>query len=83
MLFDLHADPLEQCNLANDPAYASVLNELQTALERWMNETEDPLRHGHVPPPKGARVTPARSWGPEEGVTENFDPAIDTVPIEG
>ncbi len=83
MLFDLHTDPLERRNLANDPAYASVLNELRTALERWMDETEDPLRHGHVPPPKGAKVTPARSWGPEEGVTENFDPAADTVPIEG
>ncbi len=82
MLFDLQVDPWERHNLANDFAYASLLSELRVMLERWMEDTEDPLRHGHVPPPQGARVTPASSWGPEEGVRGDFDPTRDTVPLE-
>jgi hypothetical protein len=77
MLFDLHADPLERCNLADDPAYAGVLAKIRQWVEEWMAATDDPLRHGHVPPPLGARVTPARVWGPEESVTDRFDPATD------
>ncbi len=77
MLFDLHADPLEQRNLADDPAYANVLAEMRKSVEQWMAATDDPLRHRHVLPPSGARVTPARVWGPEEGVTDQFDPVTD------
>lgn len=82
MLFDLQVDPWERHNLANDFAYASLLSELRVMLERWMDDTEDPLRHGHVPPPPEARVTPASSWGPEEGVRGDFDPTRDRVPLE-
>lgn len=77
MLFDLHDDPLERRNLANDPACANVLAEMRESVRRWISTTDDPLQHGHVLPPPGVRVTPARSWGPEEGVTDQFDPYTD------
>jgi hypothetical protein len=64
MLFDLERDPLEQSNLAGDPDHASVLVELRDRLERWMVETDDPLRHGDMPAPLGATVTPVDSYEP-------------------
>jgi len=77
MLFDLQSDPLEQNNLVGKPEFEPVLNELRATLDRWMEATDDPIRLGHVRPPKGARVTPSNVWGPEEGVTEHFDPEKD------
>ena len=43
-LYDLKDDPHEFRNLAADPAYASVLQDLRGRLDRWMNETGDFLR---------------------------------------
>lgn len=43
-LFDLEKDPNEFNNVAEDPAYASVLADLRGRLEDWMNETNDWLR---------------------------------------
>jgi arylsulfatase A-like enzyme len=77
MLFDLQSDPLERNNLVGKPEFEPVLNELRATLDRWMEATDDPIRLGHVRPPKGARVTPSNVWGPEEGVTEQFDPEKD------
>ncbi|MFN4179728.1 MAG: hypothetical protein ACK4I8_05405, partial [Armatimonadota bacterium] len=77
MLFDLQNDPLERTNLADDQRFEAVLREMRAKLERWMKATDDPIRFGHVHPPEGARVTPARVWGPEEGVTDQFDPEKD------
>lgn len=77
MLFDLQTDPLERNNLVGDPKFEPVLNELRATLDRWMEATDDPIRLGHVRPPKGARVTPSNVWGPEEGVTDQFDPEKD------
>lgn len=55
-LYDLIFDPNEMCNLANDPAYASVLEEMRQRLEAWMIETDDPLLQGPVPAPAGAML---------------------------
>lgn len=77
MLFDLQSDPLERNNLADNSQYAAVLSEMRRKLEEWMEATGDSLRLGHVRPPEGAKVTPAKVWGPEEGVTEKFDPERD------
>ncbi len=74
MLFDLQTDPLEQNNLVGDQKYADVLNEMRQTLQRWMEATDDPIRLGHIRPPEGAKVTPAKSWSPEEGVTNQFEP---------
>jgi N-sulfoglucosamine sulfohydrolase len=47
-LHDLWLDPNEACNLANDPAYAEVLADLQGRLLRWMESTGDPLLTGRL-----------------------------------
>ncbi|MFC2076423.1 sulfatase [candidate division KSB1 bacterium] len=40
-LYDLKKDPHESVNVANNPAYAGVLNNLKTRLKKWQEETDD------------------------------------------
>ena len=40
-LFDTQNDPLEIKNLANDPTYADVLNEMRQAHAQWSDRTKD------------------------------------------
>jgi len=40
-LYDLNADPYELTNLADDPAHAAKLGEMQAALDAWIEETGD------------------------------------------
>ncbi|MCK4920013.1 MAG: sulfatase-like hydrolase/transferase [Bacteroidales bacterium] len=50
-LFDLDKDPYEMNNLANDPQYASKVDELKSAITDWMTQQEDDghlLRNFHV-----------------------------------
>lgn len=54
-LFDLWLDPMEACNRADDPAYATVKADLRSRLEHWMAETDDCFPSGRFPP------VPARS----------------------
>ena len=49
-LYDLGADPWEYHNLAGDPAQAALLADLRSQVQRWMEETDDPLLHGDIPP---------------------------------
>jgi N-sulfoglucosamine sulfohydrolase len=42
-LYDLHDDPYEFCNFAQDPQHAAALAELQNQLARWRRDTDDPL----------------------------------------
>lgn len=65
-LYDLHFDPAESVNRVPDPAYATVLRELRDRLDRWMEETDDPLRHGHVLPPDGASINARHQRSPRE-----------------
>ena len=51
-LYDLQTDPLEQHNLAGDPALAAVERQLDSQLWVWMRETKDPLLMGPVPSPR-------------------------------
>jgi hypothetical protein len=47
-LYDLHSDPYEMRNLAEDPEYQAVLIRLSRLLDGWMKETGDdgdPRRH--------------------------------------
>jgi len=55
-LYDLAADPLESHNLAADPAHAELLGSLRARVHTWMEETDDLLLRGDVPPtPEQAR----------------------------
>ena len=40
-LYDLHADPFELRNLADDPGHRGALREMSGALDRWMRDTND------------------------------------------
>jgi N-sulfoglucosamine sulfohydrolase len=55
-LYDLLYDPNEADNRLDDPAYAEVLADLSARLERWMQDTSDPLLAGHVDPPPGVEI---------------------------
>lgn len=57
-LFDLWFDPGERCNLASSSTHREIFCKLQRRMDRWMRETNDPLRSGPVPPPEGARIDP-------------------------
>jgi len=53
-LFDLVFDPNEQRNLAEEREHAGTLAGMRERLEQWMEETDDPIRHGPIPAPPGA-----------------------------
>jgi N-sulfoglucosamine sulfohydrolase len=42
-LFDLEADPWELVNLADDPAYREIREELAIGLAAWQRAVNDPL----------------------------------------
>jgi N-sulfoglucosamine sulfohydrolase len=65
-LFDLVFDPNEAANLAGDPAHADVLAELCERLDRWMQETDDPLRHGPVEPLEGTEINDPAQRSPSD-----------------
>jgi N-sulfoglucosamine sulfohydrolase len=67
-LYDLVFDPNEACNLAADPAHATTLDEMRARMQKWMNETADPLLNGPVPAPAGAKVNPIDDLSPREKV---------------
>jgi len=48
-LYDLESDPHEIRNLAGDPAHAATLARLRSALEKWIEETND---KGRTPEPE-------------------------------
>lgn len=50
-LYDLEKDPLEMNNVADDPAYTKVKDDLKRTLVTWMRDTQDPLLDGPVPSP--------------------------------
>jgi len=67
-LYDLRNDPLEQRNLASDPAYRPVLEDLRRRVQEWMESTRDPLLAGPVAPPPKQRERLAKGepndWPP-------------------
>jgi N-sulfoglucosamine sulfohydrolase len=58
-LFDIVDDPDEFTNLAGDPVYREVQEPLSAQLQRWMEERDDPLLRGPIPP----RLNPWPSQG--------------------
>lgn len=63
-LYDLTFDPQQRCNRIDDPALAEVKTDLSARLDRWMQETSDPLIHGHVPLPTGGITTNVDAYSP-------------------
>lgn len=71
-LYDLIFDPNEAHNVASDPAYASVLDEMRNRLDQWMIKTNDPLLKGEpVPMPSGAFVNDPDGQSPREAPRES------------
>lgn len=58
LLFDLYLDPVERENVAENPDYAEIYENLRMRLERWMERTGDPLAAAgiQVPQPEGTVV---------------------------
>lgn len=67
-LYDCFHDPQEMSNLADDPAYASVLDDLNNRLDRWMQATDDPLLSGEQPIVAGMEVSDSEGYAPNDGV---------------
>jgi N-sulfoglucosamine sulfohydrolase len=55
-LYDLAFDPNEAGNLAGDPEYAEILDEMRRRLARHLEETADPIRSGVILPPPGVVI---------------------------
>jgi len=55
-LYDLESDPHELKNVINQPAYRHEAQRLRAIVDKWMQDTEDPLLKGDIPPtPEQAR----------------------------
>lgn len=70
-LFDLVLDPNENQDLSADPAHAETLATLRDRLNRWMEETDDPIRRGPIEAPPGATVTPQDALSPLQEQTHD------------
>jgi arylsulfatase A-like enzyme len=55
-LYDLVFDPGETHNVARDPFATPVLDNMRRRMDRWMEDTDDPLLLGKVQAPRGARI---------------------------
>ncbi len=60
-LYDLHSDPLEQCNLAGGESHVEIERELDSELWAWMEQTDDPLLAGPVVSPSYREALEART----------------------
>ena len=68
-LYDLHNDPYEVINLANDEKHATILNDLRTKLDTWIEETGD---MGETPEPDGIIAY----W--KENMKESYNDRMDS-----
>jgi len=69
-LYDLMFDPHEAHNLVDAPRYADALADLRGRLDRWMQQTDDPLLKGDVPALEGAKVNNPDGISPQEPVQD-------------
>jgi N-sulfoglucosamine sulfohydrolase len=65
-LYDLIHDPNEHRDLSGDPVHTGTLKDLRGRVERWMEDTDDPLRHAPIEPPPGAIVNRQDALSPAE-----------------
>lgn len=76
-LYDLVLDPNENRDLSSEAEHSGVLSELRELVEAWMEETDDPLRHGSIEPPPGAIVNRRTDLSPAEQ-PRGIDPIEET-----
>jgi N-sulfoglucosamine sulfohydrolase len=69
-LYDNLLDPQQRLNVAGQPAYREVRDDLLARVDRWMRETDDPLVRGEVPLPPGARANDPDAQSFSEGLVE-------------
>ncbi len=69
-LYDVMLDPTERVNLAYLPKHEDVRRQLATALEQWMEITDDPLCSGALERPAGAVINRQNCISPSE---ESFE----------
>ena len=69
-LYDLIFDPVERRNLVADKDSTAALTEMRGRLDAWMKRTADPLLHGPVKAPPGAKVNPPDGISPKEPVVD-------------
>ena len=69
-LYDLVFDPCERHNLVAQAESGAALADMRKRLDAWMKHTNDPLLHGPVPAPAGAKVNPPDQLSPKEPVVE-------------
>ncbi len=65
-LHDLFFNPGEGRNVIDNPDYAPIAADLRGRLERWMQETGDPLLEGAVPAPPGALINAQDQLSPAD-----------------
>lgn len=65
-LYDLLFDPNERNNLVGDSSHRPTLEEMRKRLDAWMRSTNDPLLHGPVKAPSGARVNDPNETSPRD-----------------
>lgn len=63
-VYDLVLDHQERHNVAEDPRYADVRNQMEQRLQNWMQRTNDPLLQGPLVVPAGSIVTPRDECSP-------------------
>lgn len=66
MLFDLHLDPVERVNVVHEEKYRHVYADLSARLTHWMEETDDPLLHGRLLAPAGAKINLKTTRSPSD-----------------
>ncbi|MFW5830118.1 MAG: sulfatase [Planctomycetota bacterium] len=67
LLFDLQEDPVETANLAEDPAYQAVRQELETALWQHLELVGDPLLNLPHEPRRREHLRQYLNWRAEHG----------------
>ena len=65
-LYDVVMDPHERCNRIGDELLRSVRSDLRGRLDHWMTSTDDPILHGPLEPPSGAKLNPPEGRSPKQ-----------------